>query len=211
MTTFLTGSPAGWFVPRPDLSLVTENRSTRPLLGRGTRSGELPPRRSACPHDHARCLRSRRSNLRPRSDQFKFSGSATTASARSIGNRGSTVGTAIGRPRSTATSRNSTRGSMVSSNPAAPKIRSAVCSVGDLRRCSYAESVGRDVPAAVARSACDRPAARRACSKIVAAPGVAAPEHQAVAGTGQGLTEPDRRLDEHRIGCPDLHRRRHRR
>lgn len=72
--------------------------------------------------------------------------------------RGGDDGTSTTRPRGVIRSANNTRGCMASSKPAGRSSRAADSSVGDLRPCSYADSVGRDVPARAARSRWLKPA-----------------------------------------------------
>ena len=66
------------------------------------------------------------------------------------GSRDRLVGTRVVRPREGARSTNLTCGIAVSSCPAAAKSQAAVSRVGEVRPCSYADSVGREVRARVA-------------------------------------------------------------
>src|SRR5450631_908258 len=78
------------------------------------------------------------------------------------GSRGRQVGTSVVRPRERARSANLTWGTAVSCCPAAARSRAAVSMVGEVRPCSYADSVGREVRARMASSLCDRRASWRA-------------------------------------------------
>ena len=111
----------------------------------------------------------RRSNTRPGADQFKCSGNSTTARARATSSRGSRSGTQTGLPRADACWVNDACGSAASSQPAPERSRAKVATVGDFRPCSYADSVGRDVPARRASSSWVRPELTRTRSSSSAA------------------------------------------
>ena len=120
-------------------------------------------------YTRARSARDRRSNTRPGADQLRCNGSSTTARARATSSRGSRSGTHAGLPRADGRWVNDTCGSAASSHPAPDRSRAKVATVGDFRPCSYADSVGREVPARRASSSWVRPELARTRSSSSAA------------------------------------------
>jgi hypothetical protein len=120
-------------------------------------------------YTRARSARDRRSNTRPGADQLRCNGSSTTARARITSSRGSRSGTHTGLPRAEGSWVNETCGCAASSHPAPERSRAKVATVGDFRPCSYADSVGREVPARRASSSWVRPELTRTCSSSSAA------------------------------------------
>src|ERR1700733_1372878 len=120
-------------------------------------------------YTRARSARDLRSNTRPGADQLRCNGSSTTARARATSSRGSRSGAHVGLPRAEGRWVNDTCGSAASSHPALDRSRAKVATVGDFRPCSYADSVGREVPARRASSSWVRPELARTCSSSSAA------------------------------------------
>ncbi len=115
------------------------------------------PSCSTISYTRARSARDLRSNTRPGADQLRCSGSSTAAKARLTSRRGSRSGVQVGFPCADPCWVNDTCGSAARSHPAWARSRAKVATVGDFRPCSYADSVGREVPARRASSSWVRP------------------------------------------------------